>query len=115
MLQSSAIRLARGTLIALRDVPHLVEWTSFWARDAKAKITRPVQVRVMTSDTPGILATVSQMFTAHRINIHEATCRANEDGRACNIFTFQVSDVAQLRTIMTDLAELQGVVQVERV
>ena len=83
--------------------------------DPKAKVTRPVQLRVMTSNMPGILATVSQTFSAHKVNINEATCRANDDGRASNTFTVQISDLNQLRALMTDLAQLKGVVQVERV
>ena len=83
--------------------------------DSKAKITRPVQLRVMTTNVPGILATVSQTFSAQKINIHEATCRANDDGRACNTFLFHVSDVSELRSLMAAIARLRGVVQVERI
>jgi GTP pyrophosphokinase len=83
--------------------------------DTRAKINRPVQLKVTTTNKPGILATVSQTFSAQKININEANCRASDDGRACNIFTFQVSDLNQLKTVMKALSKVSGVVEVERV
>ena len=59
--------------------------------DAKAKINRPVQLRVMTANRPGILATVGHTFSEQGINISEANCRAGDDGRAVNVFTFVCS------------------------
>ena len=69
----------------------------------------------MTANKPGILATVSQTFSAQRINISEANCRASDDGRACNVFTFHVGDLNQLKNVMKALQKVSGVVQVERV
>jgi GTP pyrophosphokinase len=83
--------------------------------DTKAKINRPVQIKVTTANKPGILANVSQTFSAQKINISEANCRAQDDGRACNIFTFHVSDLNQLKNVMKALAKVAGVVAVERV
>jgi GTP pyrophosphokinase len=40
----------------------------------------PRQLSVTTTNKPGILATVSQTFSAQSINISEANCRAGEDG-----------------------------------
>jgi GTP pyrophosphokinase len=83
--------------------------------DSKAKINRPVQLKVITTNKPGILANVSQTFSAQKINISEANCRAGDDGRACNIFTFHVTDLVQLKNVMKALAKVSGVVDVERV
>jgi GTP pyrophosphokinase len=83
--------------------------------DTKAKINRPVQIKVTTANKPGILANVSQTFSAQKINISEANCRAQDDGRAQNVFTFFVSDLNQLKNVMKALAKVQGVVNVERV
>ena len=52
-----------------------------------------MQLKVTTANKPGILANVSQTFSAQKINISEANCRASDDGRACNIFTFHVADL----------------------
>jgi GTP diphosphokinase / guanosine-3',5'-bis(diphosphate) 3'-diphosphatase len=83
--------------------------------DTKAKINRPVQLKVWTTNKPGILATVSQTFSSQKINISEANCRAEDDDRACNLFTFTVTDIAQLKTVMKALQKVPGVVGVERV
>jgi GTP pyrophosphokinase len=84
------------------------------AWDSKAKINRAVQLKVMTANRPGILATVGQTFSALGINISEANCRAGDDGRAVNVFTFVCSDLNQLKNVMKALSKVQGVVAVER-
>ena len=73
-----------------------------------------MQLRVVTANRPGILATVGHTFSAQGINISEANCRAGDDGRAVNVFTFVCSDLAQLKTVMRALQKVQGVVAVER-
>lgn len=82
--------------------------------DSDSKINRPVQLKVTTHNSPGILAKVSQVFSTQKINILEANCRAGDDGRACNVFTFPVTDLAQLKAVMRAVAKVSGVVEVER-
>jgi len=83
--------------------------------DPKAKINRPVKLTVTTANRPGILATVGQTFHGQGINITEATCRAGDDGRATNTFTFLCSDLQQLKGVMRKLQKIDGVVEVQRV
>ena len=83
--------------------------------DPKAKINRPVKLTVVTANRPGILATVGQTFHGMGINIAEATCRAGDDGRATNTFTFLCCDLSQLKDVMRHLRKIDGVVGVERV
>ncbi len=82
--------------------------------DTKARINRSVQLRVVTANLPGILANVGQTFMAQGINISEANCRASDDGRAVNLFSFVCQDLPQLKTVMKALTKVKGVVQVER-
>ncbi|HEX5655858.1 MAG TPA: bifunctional (p)ppGpp synthetase/guanosine-3',5'-bis(diphosphate) 3'-pyrophosphohydrolase [Polyangiales bacterium] len=84
-----------------------------WADDAK--VQRPVQVRVVTADRPGILSTVTGAFTDTGLNITEATCRSLMDGRSVNTFQFTVADAGQLKVLMRNIAKIQGVYDVERV
>jgi hypothetical protein len=51
---------------------------------------------------------VSQTFSSLKINISEANCRAGDDGRACNVFAFQVADLAQLKSVMKALSRNRG-------
>jgi guanosine-3',5'-bis(diphosphate) 3'-pyrophosphohydrolase len=82
--------------------------------DSKAKINRPVQLKVVTANRPGILATVGSTFHGLSINITEANCRADPDGRAVNMFTFEIGDLNQLKGVMRALTKVNGVVSVER-
>ena len=82
--------------------------------DTRAKVNRPVSISVVTNNRPGILANISQTLSSQRVNISEANCRADGDGRAHNTFTFQCGDVAQLRGVMKALGKLTGVVSVQR-
>jgi guanosine-3',5'-bis(diphosphate) 3'-pyrophosphohydrolase len=84
------------------------------AWDAKAKINRSVQLRVVTANRPGILANVGHTFSEQGINISEANCRAGDDGRAVNVFTFVCTDLLQLKNVMRSLQKVAGVVDVSR-
>ncbi|MEZ4254205.1 MAG: ACT domain-containing protein [Polyangiales bacterium] len=64
-----------------------------WASSAKVEL--PVAVRVVTDDRPGILANVSTAFTENGVNITEANCRTEDNGRAVNIFQFSIGDVSK--------------------
>jgi GTP diphosphokinase / guanosine-3',5'-bis(diphosphate) 3'-diphosphatase len=83
--------------------------------DPRARINRPVKLEVITANRPGILATIGQTFHGLGINISEATCRAGDDGRATNTFTFLCSDLGQLKGVMRKLQKIDGVVDVDRV
>ncbi|MBK8171337.1 MAG: bifunctional (p)ppGpp synthetase/guanosine-3',5'-bis(diphosphate) 3'-pyrophosphohydrolase [Sandaracinaceae bacterium] len=80
-----------------------------------SKVDRPVSLRVVTANRPGILARVSAEFTERGVNISEANCRTGDDGRAVNLFQFAVSDVARLRLLMRSLQKIDGVYEVVRV
>ncbi len=83
--------------------------------DSNLKIDRPVQLKITTSNKPGILSAVSETFSAQKININEANCRTSDDGRAHNVFSFRCADTDQLKTVMRSLRKVSGVVSVERV
>ena len=84
-----------------------------WASDAKVEL--PVSLRVVTNDAPGILAKVSTVFTEAGMNICEATCRSQDDGRAVNLFQITVKDLDRLRNVMRGISQIRGVYDVERV
>jgi GTP pyrophosphokinase len=85
-----------------------VEW------DGKLKSPRPVSIQVVCADKPGLLASISQSFNQLGVNISQANCRALDDNRAVNTFSFNVSDIEQLRTVMRTLQRLNGVFSVSR-
>jgi guanosine-3',5'-bis(diphosphate) 3'-pyrophosphohydrolase len=85
------------------------------AWDSGQPSLHPVTVRVHCTDAPGLLANMSQAFTAGGINISQATCRTSEDRRAVNTFDVLVSDLDQLTMVIRQIGGITGVYSVERV
>ena len=85
------------------------------AWDAKAaEVKRPVSIRVVTDDRPGVLARISATISEAGMNISQATCRTTSAERAVNTFEIATSDAKQLRSVMRNIERIEGVVSVER-
>jgi|LNFM01.1.fsa_nt_gb guanosine-3',5'-bis(diphosphate) 3'-pyrophosphohydrolase len=82
--------------------------------ESGAKVARPVCLKVITANRPGILAEVGTTFSQIGLNIEEANCRAGDD-RAINLFTFTITDLNGLKAIIRALQKVKGVLAVERV
>jgi len=82
--------------------------------DEKETQARPVSVRVLTGDRPGILATISQTFSDNGINISQANCKVTSADRAINTFEILIKDAEQLRAVISKIKRLNGVLGVER-
>ena len=112
------ITRGRGVSVHRRGCPRVLELDPErrvqvgWADDIEVDL--PVSLRVMTDDRAGILASVSSVFSSNGISISEASC-LSKDGRAENMFHFQVGDIDRLREVMRGVAKLKGVLDVERV
>ena len=78
------------------------------------KTTRPVSIQVVSADKPGILASLSQSFNDLGVNISQANCRAMDDNKALNTFSFGVRDLEQLKSVMRALQRVGGVYSVTR-
>lgn len=86
------------------------------AWDAKQKIKpRPVTLRVITANRPGILAAISQQMSKSNINISSANCHAGEEDRAVNTFSFSVADLDELNAVVKAIRKIGGVHSVDRV
>ena len=85
-----------------------VEW------DGEQKSLRPVSIQVVSADKPGILASLSQSFNDLGVNISQANCRAMDDNKALNTFSFGVRDLEQLKSVMRALQRVSGVYSVTR-
>lgn len=83
--------------------------------DVKGDFKRPVTVRVLTADRPGLLADISQKFSAAGVNISQANCRSTGDDRAVNTFEVAITDLKQLQGVMNAIERIKGVFAVERV
>ncbi len=85
------------------------------AWDVRGDFKRPVTLRVLTADRPGLLADISQTFSKKGVNISQANCRATGDDRAVNTFEVTISDLKQLNDLMRSIEQLSGVYSVERI
>ena len=84
--------------------------------DVKGDLKRPVSLRVVTTDRPGILAKISQIFSEAGVNISQASCRTMTPGeRAVNDFEVTIGDLTQLKAVMRSIERIDGVTSVERV
>ncbi len=88
-----------------------VEWSHVSA-DASAE--RPVRLRVLSQDKPGLLKSMSEVFESRGVNILNVQARTSRDLRAVSLFDIRVRDIRQLRDVMTDLQKLTGVLEVTR-
>jgi GTP pyrophosphokinase len=86
------------------------------AWDVKGDFRRPVSLRVVTTDRPGILAKISQTFSEAGVNISQASCRTMTPGeRAVNDFEVTIGDLTELKALMRSIERIDGVQSVERV
>jgi GTP pyrophosphokinase len=116
------ITRGRGITVHTRDCPHLaagavdsertmaVEW------DIADKAALPVRIAVRVGrDRPGLLADISTAISSRQANIVKAEVTVTEDRKGINHFTVEVTDLDQLRSVMTAIAAVRDVAGVERV
>ena len=75
---------------------------------------RPVSIKVVTDDRPGVLAAISQQLSEAGMNITTANCRTIGNDKAVNTFEFAIGDLKALRDVMKRIEKLEGVMSVER-
>ena len=68
--------------------------------DDASQVLRPVTILVTTEDRPGLLASMSQIFTEDGVNISEANCKVVGHGKAVNTFEVLIQDKDQLRKVL---------------
>jgi GTP pyrophosphokinase len=81
---------------------------------AKGKAPRIVSIQIVCADKPGLLANISQSFSAAGVNISQANCRSTDDNRAINTFQVAVTDLEQLKGVMRTIQRINGVYSVQR-
>ncbi len=115
---SGWITRGRGVTIHRRDCPKILELDTqrrvsvSWAKDAKAQAS--ASIRVTAVDRPGILASLTNIFKEHGVNINSALCRSPSDGVSETLFEVTIDNLSRLRTIMRSIGHVDGVYDVER-
>jgi GTP diphosphokinase / guanosine-3',5'-bis(diphosphate) 3'-diphosphatase len=86
-----------------------IEW------DQTKQGTREVKVRIISEDRPGLLADLSRVIRDNLVNITRAQIGTTKDKKAVCVFGVNVTDLGQLRKIISTLEGVPGVVSVTRV
>ncbi len=113
------ITKGHGVTIHRKDCPRVLDYDPARRVDVRwdtgGRQARPVEIRVYSSDSPGLLASMSQSFHNAGVNITEVNCKTTPDRRAVNNFTVIVNDLDQLKRVMTMIEKIDGVSSVERI
>lgn len=89
-----------------------VAWTSAEASEGQERMVR---VRVISHDVPGLLKSMSEVFSVQGINIESAQIRTTKDKKAVCNFEVSVRDATQLNNAIYELQKLKGILGVTRV
>ena len=84
-----------------------------WDDHATARL-RPVTLRIVTENKPGMLAALSKKLEDAGVNISRANALGGGDGRAVCTFTFSVKDKDELDKIIKSLKKVRGVFSIKR-
>ena len=113
------VTLGRGITIHRSDCHHCYDYDPLrrvpvaWNK-AKAQ-NRPVELRILSDDTQGLLASISQTFRKTGINISAVNCQTSDENSAINDFTIMVKDTNQLNEVINQLKQIKGVSEVIRI
>ncbi len=104
---------------------HVADCSKVLATDSERKVEvawqtgspqlHQAKLKVVSSDRPGLLASMTKMIANDGINISQASIRTTSDQKAVNIFEVEIKDTMQLRKVMKSLERLGGVINVERI
>ncbi len=84
-----------------------------WANQGLIK--RHVRTRIVATDEPGLLATLSHLISSSGSNITSALVRTTKDRKAILLFDLEVTSTIQLQKMMTTLESHKDVISAERV
>ena len=113
------VTLGRGVTIHRSDCPHTYDYDPMrrvpvaWSSERTQN--RPVQLRILSDDTQGLLASISQTFRKASINITAVNCQTSDENSAINDFTISVKDLGQLKDVTQQLKQIRGISEVIRI
>jgi GTP diphosphokinase / guanosine-3',5'-bis(diphosphate) 3'-diphosphatase len=84
-----------------------------WEKNGNA--VRNVRIKVISVDTPGILANISKTISLKGGNISHASIKTTLDRKAINTFDVDVTDTTQLHSLIRSIEKINGIISVERV
>jgi GTP pyrophosphokinase len=79
------------------------------------ELTRPVKVKVLCHDKPGLLSELAGAIARLKSNIKGAQVATTKDNRAVSIFEVEVKNFSHLEDIIRTIRKIKGVIEVHRV
>jgi GTP pyrophosphokinase len=113
------ITRGRGITVHLAHCPQLLASEAerrvpvAWHQGASGAHTG--EIRIVTANTPGMLAEVGGICKALSINVTRLEAKEVDEGRAEFTLSVNVGDVNQLAHLMRNLEQIDGVLRVDRV
>ena len=113
------VTLGRGIVVHRADCPRTFEIDEDrrvdvrWS-DGEVLGERMVRVRVVSSDTRGLLVRFSEVFNSKGINIHNVQIKTTRDDKAISLFDVSVKDTSHLAEVMQELQKIPTVIGVTR-
>jgi guanosine-3',5'-bis(diphosphate) 3'-pyrophosphohydrolase len=114
------VTIGKGVTVHRRDCANLerlvveearlvdVEWQSSGDSTANARLF------VETIDKPGVLANLSALISSVNINISHLEASSTQDKKGHITFIIEVRDLAQLRTLIQKISQMEGILRVRR-
>ena len=75
---------------------------------------RPVQLQVICSDSPGVLADMSRAITSLGMNIGNVSVKKIKNGRGLARFEVMLGNLDELDKLIVQLGQEEGVISVSR-
>ena len=86
-----------------------------WSDNRGQEEGRLVRVRVVSHDVPGLLKSMTEVFSVADVNIHNAQVRTTKDRKAVCTFDVSVRNTSQLSDVMSNLMKINGIIGVTRI
>lgn len=88
-----------------------IEWTKDGTSEGHERV---VKIQVISQDIPGLLKSMSEVFSVQGINIQTAQVRTTRDHKAIATFDVSLKNTTQLNLVILDLQKIKGVIGVTR-
>lgn len=86
-----------------------------WEGGAKQDESYYVKLRIRSFDRPNLLTNVSSIISNHNIYVYSVKAYADQDNLAQLNFVLSVKNLSQLKTLMSHIRRIPGVIEVTRV
>lgn len=84
-----------------------------WAKQVQS--ARSVRIRIVSTDRPGILASISQEITRNGGNVENASIKTSESRQTTCVFEISIPNIDHLTTLLAAVEAIEGIIAVERI